>query len=142
LTGIYHQFGMPGILMKNKYILDTNVLIYFSNGLLNKNPQISNIFNESFNISIITKIEYLGWAGFRGSSEQYNKAYEFINNSFIFYIDDEIAEETISLRQKTSIKTPDAIIAATAKINKLILVTSNEKDFLNTGIEIFNPLIK
>jgi len=128
--------------MKNKYILDTNILIYYSNGLLNDCPDINSIFTESFNISVITKIEYLGWAGFRGSSKQYNKAKEFITNSTVFYINDEITEETILLRQKNSIKTPDAIIAATARINDLILVTSNTKDFLNSGIELINPLVK
>lgn len=127
--------------MKNKYIIDTNILIYFSNGLLNNNPDIIKILNNSFNISIITKIEYLGWAGYRGNSEQYDKAADFISNSYIFYIDTDTADETILLRQKYTIKTPDAIIAATAKINGLILVTSNMKDFANTGIETFNPLI-
>jgi toxin FitB len=33
----------------------------------------------------------------------------------------------------------DALIAATALSGEFVLVTRNSKDFMNTGIEIFNP---
>lgn len=35
--------------------------------------------------------------------------------------------------------TADGLIAATASVHGLVLVTRNEKDFRNTGIEIYNP---
>ena len=48
--------------------------------------------------------------------------------------------KTIELRKNLKIKIPDAIIAATALTNDLILVTRNTDDFRNmTGLEVMNP---
>ncbi len=125
--------------MEDKYLLDTNVLIYYSNGMLNEKPVIEEMFKESFNISIVSKIEYLGWAGYRGNDRQNKSAREFIDIGNVLDLDNKIAEETISIRQKYSIKIPDAIITATAKIYRLILVTANVYDFTGVGVEIINP---
>jgi predicted nucleic acid-binding protein len=35
----------------------------------------------------------------------------------------------------------DKQIAATALVHKLIIVTRNEKDFMGTGVEVFNPFL-
>jgi predicted nucleic acid-binding protein len=44
------------------------------------------------------------------------------------------------LRRKHKIKTPDAIIAATAIANKYILITSNKSDFSNIkNLKIIAP---
>jgi predicted nucleic acid-binding protein len=49
-------------------------------------------------------------------------------------------ERTIQIRKYNRIKLPDAIIAATALQNDLILVTNNATDFKNIkDLEIFNP---
>lgn len=37
---------------------------------------------------------------------------------------------------------PDAMIASTAKIHGLTVVTRNEKDFSNTGVNTINPWLK
>jgi predicted nucleic acid-binding protein len=48
--------------------------------------------------------------------------------------------KTIQLRQKQKIKLPDAIIAATALVNGLALVSNNTKDFKNIpDLELVNP---
>ena len=58
----------------------------------------------------------------------------------IFYIDEIIADKTIELRKKYKIKLPDAIIAATAIVYNLILVSLNITDFHKIeGINIINP---
>ena len=36
----------------------------------------------------------------------------------------------------------DALIAATAKVDQLVLVTRNERDMQGTGVKIFNPFSK
>jgi toxin FitB len=43
------------------------------------------------------------------------------------------------MRQKTSVKIPDSIIAATARVYELSLVTANVDDFKKLGIEVFDP---
>lgn len=47
------------------YLMDTNILIYYFADSISKKEinKIEEIFRSSFNISIITKIESLGWRG-------------------------------------------------------------------------------
>jgi len=125
--------------MEIDYLLDTNIVIYYFNGIFAiENRDIDALFEKNFNVSIITKIEFLGWAGFK-EADLYAKAKEFIDNAVVFYIDDAIAEEAIRIRQKHKVKTPDAIIAATARVNNLDLVTTNTNDFRNLEIRLLNP---
>ncbi len=128
--------------MDNNYLLDTNILIYYADGLLKNWTFSESIFIQSFKISIISKIEFLGWAGFHGNEIQYNMAKDFVNNASIFYLDDEVAEETILIRQKYKIKMPDAVIAATAIINNMTLVSVNIRDFEKTGVNLLVPDLK
>lgn len=53
----------------------------------------------------------------------------FINQASVITIDDDIIEQTIQIRKSHKIKIPDAIVAATAIINDLILLTRNTGDF-------------
>ena len=121
------------------YLVDTNILIYHINKNIPENSRIKihQIFIEHFNISVITKMEFLG---FKSHTERsYSKSSKFLEHADVIGLDDEIVETVISLKRKRKIKLPDAIIAATAKKNGLILVTRNEKDFKGIGIKIYNP---
>jgi predicted nucleic acid-binding protein len=52
----------------------------------------------------------------------------------------ESADQAASIRVKHGIKTPDAIIAATAIVNGLTLITGNEKDFVSIHkLKLINP---
>ena len=126
--------------MENNYLLDTNILIYYFNGIFTQdNTRIDALIETSFTVSIITKIEFLGWAGFKEAA-LYVKAKEFIDNAVILYIDDAIADEAIRIRKEHKVKTPDAIIAATARVNDLGLATTNTDDFKNLNLTLLNPL--
>ena len=59
----------------------------------------------------------------------------------IIPLTDEIAEATIVLRKTKKIKLPDAIIYATALVEKLPLLTNNVADFKSLGnkVELINP---
>ena len=125
--------------MKN-YLLDTNILIYYLAGDIPKKElvKIKNILNKSFNISIITKIELLGWN--KHSPEGYKLAEEFIEFASVINITDEISDLTIKIKKNSKIKLPDAVIAATCLNDNLILVTRNDKDFKDIqDLEIYNP---
>jgi predicted nucleic acid-binding protein len=52
-----------------------------------------------------------------------------INGSIVLAIDDKVVSKTIDIRKKGIVKLPDAIIAATAFVNDLILITRNTKVF-------------
>lgn len=121
--------------MKNKYLLDTNIVIYFFNGITDDESLIE-ILKSSFNISIITKIEFLSWQKLSNDETLNKKAIEFISNATIYDLDEVVANQTIKNRQQYKIKTPDAIIGATAQVHGFEIVTNNVDDFKNLDLKI------
>ncbi len=123
------------------YLVDTNILVYHFNQSLpdSARPKMREILVNHFHISIITRMEFLG---FRGHTlESYQKAHRFLSYATECGLDDEIADIVITLRREKSIKLPDAIIAATALQNNWTLVTRNDKDFTQFDIDIYNPFV-
>ena len=122
--------------MGKRYLIDTNILIEYSSSILPDKAEnfISKIVDEDFNISIINKIEILGYSSAERQIE------EFISLAVIFPLTDEIADKTIELRRSKKSKLPDAVIAATAIINDFVLLTRNTKDFSNIDeLSLLNP---
>ncbi len=55
--------------------------------------------------------------------------------------DDRVTREVISMRKHIAIQLPDAIIAGTAIVNRLILWTHNTEDFSKVkGLQLFDPI--
>jgi predicted nucleic acid-binding protein len=54
-------------------------------------------------------------------------------------IDGAVADEWGRMSAIRSIPVIDALLAATAKINRLTLVTRNEADVAGLGVEVLNP---
>lgn len=108
-----------------KVLLDSNIIIYFSKGLLD----IDEIFahSDELYISIITYMEVLGYP-FEDSEEQ-KLIMQLLEHFEIIDVNMEIAKEVVSLRSKKRIKLPDAIILATAKKWGCDLMTYNVDDF-------------
>jgi len=123
------------------YALDTNSILYY----LKKHKNLSDFFisiiqgSEPVSLSVVNKIELLSYSGLQEEDEKQIK--EFIQDFKMRELDDEIVEKTIEVRKKHKLKLPDAIIAATAMINNLILVTHNKKDFKKIkGLKVIDPL--
>ena len=128
--------------MEKKYLIDTNILIYYLNGVLSdeRYKNIQEIFRESFYISTVTKIELLGWHKIQ--NKEIRLINEFLKDACVIFIDYNIQEEAIKIRQLTGIATPDAIIAATALNLDMTLLTSDKRDFSKVeGLSIFDPFI-
>jgi predicted nucleic acid-binding protein len=126
--------------MGEKYILDTNAVIdYVGDKLpLAAALKMDEITNEGLIISIVAKIEVLG---FNGDPLEMQKLTDFLSLSNIIYVDDVVADKTIELRKAyRKLKLGDVIIAATTLVNKLILISRNTKDFENiAGLVCVNP---
>jgi predicted nucleic acid-binding protein len=111
------------------FLLDTNTIIYYLKGSLPLSGMkaISAIVDDRPSISVITKIELLGFNAPNAREREFTD--QFVEASFIFNLNDAIVNQTIELRKKHKIKIPDAIIAATAMVFNLTLITHNIDDF-------------
>jgi predicted nucleic acid-binding protein len=123
--------------MGMKYLFDSNILIKFQSKFLTERAFeiIVEIIDSDYNISVISELEVLGHHSATSDVE------EFIGIANIIDLTWEIRKTTIQLRKQYKIKLPDAIIAATAIVNKLVLITENEKDFrMIGGLQLLNPI--
>ena len=111
------------------YLLDTNIVIYYLKAALPlKAMQLLNtIVDDQPTLSVITKIEVLGFNS--PNKEEQDFTTLFIEVADIINLDETIVAQTIELRKQLHIKLPDAIIAATAMVYNLTLLTRNTSDF-------------
>jgi predicted nucleic acid-binding protein len=122
--------------MGKRYLIDTNIVIDFSENRLPLNAKlfVAEVIDNEPNISIINKIELLGF------STVTPEIIEFTDSTNIINLTEDVANQTINLRKKRKIKLPDAIIAATALVHNLTLISRNSKDFDEIdGLEFINP---
>jgi predicted nucleic acid-binding protein len=128
--------------MEQRYLIDSNVLIDY---LAERIPQagsdfVEQIFTEQFLISVIVKIEVLGYNDIPHRMEAMEN---FVALSQTIPLDNHITQRTIELRRKyKKLKLGDAIIAATALEHQLVLLTRNVDDFKSvSGLQIINPYL-
>ncbi|MEZ4684712.1 MAG: type II toxin-antitoxin system VapC family toxin [Bacteroidia bacterium] len=124
-----------------RYLWDTNTAIYYLQQLFPPSAEtfIDNILAESQPvISAITEIELLCW---RNASEQDMAVLQnFINDVWVVELEQAVKLKTAEIRKAHRIKLPDAIIAATALVHDLTLITRNVSDFNGIeGLVVINP---
>lgn len=112
--------------MEQGYLIDTNVII---DNFGNKLPENAKVFLNSLElvVSAVTKIEVLGWPN--ATKEQLSPLYAFMEAAIILPIDEAVIEKTITIRQSKKIALGDAIIAASALVHNLALISRNISDF-------------
>lgn len=124
-----------------KYLWDSNIVIYYLQKLFPRDVEkiVDNLSKESQTvISVISEIELLCWN--TATENDLKVLNEFIGDCFVIELEQTIKLKTVEIRKVYSIKLPDAIIAATAIVYRLILVTRNEKDFTQIkGLSVLNP---
>jgi len=122
-----------------RYLIDTNVIGNFTSVKFSEKAMnfLAEVIDETPNISIITKIEALSWRSVIIQEEASVKS--FVNYSNIIALSDIIVDECIEIRRNCKIKTPDAIIAATAIVNDLTLLTSDLDFNRIPNLKILNP---
>ncbi|TKT91958.1 type II toxin-antitoxin system VapC family toxin [Dyadobacter frigoris] len=126
--------------MGQRFLMDSNVLIDFvaqtipEKGFL----YVQNIIDNEFLIPTVVKIEVLGFNG--NFPELMSKMREFVSLATLLPLEDLVVDETINLRRNSKrIKLGDAIIAATALVHQLVLITRNTQDFKNIpGLSFIN----
>ena len=110
-----------------KYLLDTNVVI----GLLKQHAAAIELTEAhqldpgQVVISQITRMELLGFPGL--PEEEELRIQGFLQGCRVLLIDEAIEQQAIQLRRKGNCKLPDAIIAATAQVHQLMLLTLDQR---------------
>jgi predicted nucleic acid-binding protein len=117
-------------------LLDSNILIYRAVGTY---PELDEILSrKELAVASVTKIEALGYPGI-GDFER-----EWLEIAFLHLrvlpLDEWVIARSIALRRQVKIRLGDAIIAGTALVHGLPLVSRNERDFRNIpGLKVINP---
>ncbi len=118
-------------------LLDSNIMIYSTVAELS--PVVMPYISEPQNaVSLVSKIEVLGFHKLNEVEKlHFDDLFARLN---ILPTDETVAEAATLLRQQKSMSLGDAIIAATALIHELPLVTRNAQDFRwIDGLELINP---
>ena len=126
--------------MGTRFILDTNTVIYLCNGDM---PQKAIDFlrievSKGIALSVISEIELLGW---NAKTEQETQIVaSFVAGSNVIALTRSIVLKTIEIRKAKKMKLPDAVIAATALVHDLTLISRNDGDFKNIAdLKYINP---
>jgi len=125
--------------MGTQYLIDSNVVIDFLDNKITFSGMnfVSKIIDCVPNISVITQIEVLRY---NAPKNAHLLLSDFIDNSKIFPLSEEIVPLVINICKFNKIKLPDAIIAATAVYYNLTLLTRNTDDFKNIeNLTTINP---
>lgn len=124
-----------------KYLWDTNTAIYY---LQQQFPSSAEKFMDELLkekqpvISAITEIELLCWK--TATDKDLDVLHNFISDALVIELEQPIKLKTADIRKAYRIKLPDAIIAATAIVYDLILLTRNTSDFANIAeLNTTNP---
>lgn len=121
--------------MKLDYLIDTNILILLFNDKL-----AEAIPNGKLGYSIITEIELLSFSQL--TKEEENLIKENLKTLYQSALTAYIAKKTIILRRKYNLKTPDAIIVATAWEHKATLLSNDLQLTRITEIQVSSLKIK
>jgi predicted nucleic acid-binding protein len=105
-------------------LFDTNVLIDYLNGIEAAKTELARYERPA--ISVISWIEVL--VGAKAATESETR--KFLSGFERLELTEAIADRAVALRRaRKRLRIPDAIILATARVESLLLVTRNSKDF-------------
>jgi toxin FitB len=120
-------------------ILDSNIVIYAFDPKYRESSLESFLLQGEFHVSNVTRLEVMGY--WRNSESEFERFALFFDAIHIIAVSSKIIDHAIQLRRQRSMGLADAIIAATALINQLPLVTHNTRDFQwIAGLELIDPL--
>ena len=118
-------------------LLDSNIVIYSAEPEYADLQQL--VEEQDTAVSIASYIEVLGFRRL----DDYRKRFfeEFFRSIEVIHLTIEIADRAIGLRQQRRIELGDAIIAATALVHSIPLLTRNIGDFRRVeNLDVHDPL--
>lgn len=119
------------------WLIDSNIIIYY----LSANHQAIDFIKQhkgQMAVSILTVMEVLSYPD---DEMKLLRIERFLRKNFIWLgIDETIIFKTANIRRIKKTKSMDALIASTALVYDLTLVTRNTKDFHHLPITLINPI--
>lgn len=123
--------------MAAKYLLDSTILIDHLNGIPKATDWLLSLKPDEAALSVITRAEVLS-----KSKEQWEEISYMLDQYTCFVIGPEEADLAAGLRQKYSVKLPDAFQAVLAMSRELVLVTRDTADFKKiSNLKLKTPYI-
>lgn len=120
-----------------RYLVDSNILIYH----LNNEAIATNFLTKNIDDCCISQLTYIEVLSFDLALSVENEVKKLLATFKIINTSAKISAQAIKNKKISKIKIADNIIAATAQVNHLILVTRNTKDFKSLNIKMFNPFV-
>jgi len=120
--------------MSCKYLVDTNIIIYYLNG----DHKAIDFIDKNFEEIAISSITYLEVLVFSYNQEEDARVRTFLELFNIYDVQRKTIDIAIQTYRNKKIKMADNLIAATAKQHDLQLVTRNVDDFKNIDINLSN----
>ncbi len=125
------------------YLLDSNIIIYLK--VAEYRETLENFLEgQSIYASQVSIAEVLGFTEITEDDSTFFNS--FFDRTQLLTVDRTFIQEATRLRQYRKLSLGDAIVAATASIHQLTLVTANTKDFkklqdaIDPSLDLINPL--
>lgn len=127
--------------MNQAYLWDTNIAVYY---LQQQFPPFAAkvlddiVDNSQICFSVITEIELFSWK--TAAPFDLDLVSLFVDIAFLFDLKKDIRQKAAELLRQHDLELPDAIVAATALIHDLTLITNNTSDFARIkNLHVLNP---
>lgn len=126
----------PAVNGDDSILLDTNAIIYFLEGRAQITEHV--LLATSVYYSVITEIELLSAPHL--SDEDSTIIREFLAICYRLELTSDVVEQTIRVRRTEGLKTPDAIIAATALAHNLPLAMADKRLGRIAGLKVLSDI--
>ncbi len=119
-------------------LIDSNIIIYAAKP---EYPRLRQFISENVPaVSAVSYVEVLGYPRLTDEERRYFEA--FFTFASVLPISDAVLQEAVRIRRQRKMPLGDALVAGTALVYGLTLVTRNTKDFDSIdGLSLLNPFL-